>query len=94
MELKQSRSTSDIVERKEKIEKTLARLQSLKLIVSELRLQLETLNELQPERQEKPFLCTYCEKETRKGTEIMIKGFNGEVKKYYHEACFKVVLSS
>jgi chromosome segregation ATPase len=94
MEIKKSRFTSDVVERKEKIEATLARLQSLKFKVSELRLQLETLREQQSERQEKAFLCNHCGKAIRKGTEIMIKGFNGEVKKSYHGGCFKAVLSS
>jgi hypothetical protein len=94
MELKESRFTSDMVERKEKTEEALARLQSLKLKIAELRLQVETLRKLQVEKQEKARLCTHCGKAIRKGTEIMVKGFKGEVKKSYHEGCFKVVLSS
>lgn len=94
MELKESRFTSDVVQRKEKIETALARLQSLKLKVSELKLQLETLRKLQSERQEKTLLCNHCSKAIRNGTEILFKGFNGEVKKSYHERCFKAVLSS
>jgi hypothetical protein len=94
MQLEESRFTSDVVKRKENIETALARLQSLKHKVSELRLQLETLKELQSVRQEKSFLCNHCGKAIKNGTEIMVKGFNGEVKQSYHKGCFKVVLSS
>jgi prefoldin subunit 5 len=94
MGLKQSRFKSDMVERKEKIENVLARLRSLKLKVSELRLQLETLRKLQSERQEKALLCDHCGKAIRQGTEIMIKGSLGEIRSSYHEGCFKAFLSS
>jgi hypothetical protein len=83
-----------MVNRKEKVETALARLQSLKLKVSELRLQLETLKKLQSGRQEKTLLCNHCGEAIRNGAEILIKSVNGEVKKAYHECCFKAVLSS
>jgi len=94
MELKESRFPNDVVERKEKIEAALARLQSLKSKVSELRLQLEALRELQLKRQEKVLQCNHCGKAIRKGTEIMIKDSLGEIRRSYHKGCFKAVLSS
>ena len=97
MELKETRRHSDVVDRKEKIEATeatLVRLQSLKHKVSELRLQLEALRDLQSEKkQEKALLCNYCGRAIRKGTEITINGSLGETKKSYHEGCFKTILS-
>jgi FMN phosphatase YigB (HAD superfamily) len=94
MELKETRRHSDVVDRKEKIEATLARLQSLKLKVSELRLQIEALRDLQSEKQEKALLCNHCGKAIRKGKEITIKGSLGEIKRSYHKGCFKAILSS
>jgi hypothetical protein len=94
MELKETRCHSDVVDRKEKAEATLARLQSLKLKVSELRLQIEALRDLQSEKQEKALLCNHCGKAIRKGEEITIKGSLGEIKRSYHKGCFKAVLSS
>jgi len=94
MELKETRCHSDVVDREEKIEATLARLQSLKLKVSELRLQIEALRDLQSEKQEKALLCNHCGKAIRKGKEITIKGSLGEIKSSYHKGCFKAVLSS
>jgi hypothetical protein len=92
--IKKSHFTSDKVKRKEKVETALARLRSLKLKVSKLNLQLETLRKLQSERQEKTLLCSHCGKAIRNGTGILIKSFNGEIKKSYHRDCFKAVLSS
>jgi hypothetical protein len=94
MELKETRCHSDVVDRKEKVEATLARLQSLKLKVSELRLQIEALRDLQSEKEEKALLCNHCGKAIRKGEEITIKGSLGEIKRSYHKGCFKAVLSS
>jgi hypothetical protein len=93
MELKETRCHNGAVDRKEKVEATLARLQSLKHRVSELRLQLEALRDLQSEKQEKVLLCDYCGKSIRRDTEIMVKGSLGEGKSY-HEGCFKAVLSA
>jgi len=94
MELKETHCHSDVVDRKEKVEATLVRLQSLKRRVSELRLQLEALRELQSEKQEKALLCNHCGKAIKKGKEITIKGSLGEIKSFYHKGCFKAVLSS
>jgi len=94
MELKETQCHSEVVDPKEKVEATLARLQSIKRKVSELRLQLEALRELQAEKQEKALLCYRCGKAIRKGKEIRIKGSLGEIKRSYHEGCFKAVLSS
>jgi uncharacterized protein with PIN domain len=94
MELKETHCQSNVVDRKEKAEATLVRLQSLKRQVSELRLQLEALRELQSEKQEKASLCNHCGKTIRKGEEITVKGTLGETKRSYHKDCFKTVLSS
>jgi uncharacterized protein with PIN domain len=94
MELEETRRHSDMVGRKEKVEATLIRLQSLKHKVSELRLQLEALRKLQSEKQEKVLLCNYCGKAIRKGEEITIKGSFGEIRRSYHKGCFKAILSS
>jgi hypothetical protein len=94
MELKEPQCHSKVVDPKEKVEATLARLQSLKSKVSELRLQLEALRVMQAGKQEKALLCYRCGKAIRKGNEIRIKGSLGETKRSYHKGCFKAVLSS
>ena len=94
MELKETRRHTGVVDREETIEATLARLQSLKHRVSELRLQLEALRDLQSEKQEKASLCDCCGKAIRKGSEVTVKGSLGEIRKSYHEDCFKAVLSA
>lgn len=94
MELEETRCRTDVGDREEKIEAALARLQSIKLKVSELKLQLEALRELQSEKQGKTSLCNHCGKAIRKGQEITIKGSLGEIKRSYHESCFKAVLAS
>jgi hypothetical protein len=94
MELKEAHCHSDVVDYKEKAEAALVRLQSLKLAVSKLRLQLEALRKLQSVKQEKTLLCDHCGKAIRKGKEITIKGSLGEIKSSYHKDCFKAVLSS
>jgi uncharacterized protein with PIN domain len=94
MEPEETQCHSDVVDRKEKIEAALVRLQSLKHNVSELRLQLEALRDLHSEKHEKALLCSHCGKTIRKGNEIMIKNSLGEIRKSYHKACFKAVLSS
>lgn len=94
MELKDTHRHSDVINRKEKVETTLVRLQSLKLHVSKLRLQLEAFRELQSEKLEKSLLCDHCGKAIRECEEIMIKGSLGEIKSSYHKGCFKAVLSS
>lgn len=83
-----------MVDRKEKVEAALVRLQSLKHKVAELRLQLKALRELQSEKQEKALLCNYCGKAIRKGKENTIKGSLGEIKRFYHKGCFKAILCS
>jgi hypothetical protein len=94
MEIKETHCHSNAVDRKDRVQATLARLQFLKGKVSELRLQLEALRELQSERQEETLLCNYCGKLIRKGEEITIRGSLGEIKRSYHRICFKTVLSS
>ncbi len=77
-------------ERKEKVEAVLARLQSLKSQVSELRLQCEALKKLQSEKQ-KDLICNECGKLIEQGQEVVLKGSLGQVKGYYHRDCFKAI---
>jgi hypothetical protein len=77
-------------ERKEKAEVVLARLQSLKSQVSELRVQCEALKKLQSE-EPKDLICNECGKLIEEGQEVVLKGSLGEVKGYYHRDCFKAI---
>jgi uncharacterized protein with PIN domain len=95
MEVNETRCYPDgVVERKEKTQAVLARLQSLKCKVSELRVQCEDLKKLQSEKQMKTLVCNECGKPIREGNEITVKNTLGTVKSYYHEDCFKAILSS
>ena len=79
---------------REEIETALARLLSLKSRVSELKLQVEALKELQSGRIEQVLQCSHCGRLIRKGTEITITSPSGEIKRSFHEDCFRAVLSS
>jgi len=79
-----------VVERKEKVEAVLARLQSLKSQISELRVQCEALKKLQSERQ-KDLTCNECGKPIEQGQEVVLKDSFGKVKGYYHKDCFKAI---
>jgi hypothetical protein len=94
MEVNKTHYHSDVVERKEKVQVALARLQSLKCKVSELRAQCEALRTLKSEKQMKALVCNECGKPIKEGNEITIKDTFGVVKRYYHENCFKTFLSS
>jgi len=77
-------------ERKEKVEAVLARLQSLKSQVSELRAQCEALKKLQSEKQ-KGLICNECGKLIEQGQEVTLKDSFGKVKGHYHKDCFKAI---
>jgi prefoldin subunit 5 len=94
MEINKTHYHSDMVERKEQVQTTLARLQSLKCKVSELRAQCEALRKLQSEKQMKALVCNKCGKPVGEGKEITVKDDFGAVKSCYHEDCFKRILSS
>ena len=91
MEVNKTRYHSDVVERKEKVQAALARLQSLKRKVSELRAQCEALRTL---KQTKALVCNECGKPIKEGNEVTVKDTFGAAKSYYHEDCFKTILSS
>jgi len=80
----------DAIERKEKVEAVLARLQSLKSQVSELREQCEALKKSQLEKQ-KDLICHECGKLIELGQEVVLKSSFGRVKSYYHRDCFKAI---
>ena len=81
------------VERKEKAEAALAKLQSLKNQISELRMQCEALKKRQSERQ-KDMTCSECGKLIELGQEVVLKGSFGELASYYHKDCFKAIWRS
>jgi hypothetical protein len=94
MEVNETRYYDDMVERKEKAQAVLARLQSLKCKVSELRAQCEALKKSQSEKPMKALVCNECGKLIKEGNEVTVKDIFGAVKSYYHEDCFKTILSS
>jgi regulator of replication initiation timing len=93
MELDKIRCYDDAVAREEKTQVVLARLQSLKCKVSELREQCEALK-LQSEKPKKALVCSECGKLIKEGAEVTVKDTSGIVKGCYHEECFKALLSS
>jgi hypothetical protein len=94
MEASKTHYHDDAVERKERVQAALARLQSLRCKVTELRVQCEALRKLHSEKQMKALVCHECGKPIREGKEIVIKNAFGAVKSCYHEDCFKRILSS
>ena len=90
MQVDDVRCRINAVERKEKVEAVLARLQSLKSQVSELRGQCEALKKLQSERP-KELICKECGKLIEQDHEVVLKGAFGKVKGYYHKDCFKAI---
>ena len=90
MQINDVRCRISVVERKEKVEAVLARLQSLKSQVSELRVQCEALKKLQSEKQ-KDLTCSECGKLIEQDQAVVLKGSFGEVRCYYHKDCFKAI---
>ncbi len=84
------RNRIDVIERKEKVEAALAKLQSLKSHISELRKQCEALKKAQLENQ-KDLICHECGKLIELGQEVVLKNSFGRVKGYYHRDCFKSI---
>jgi hypothetical protein len=78
-----------VLERKEKVEAALAKLQSLKTQISELRMKCEALKQLQSEKRT-DLLCSECGKLIDKGQEVMLKSTLGNLS-YYHKDCFKAI---
>jgi hypothetical protein len=94
MEANQTSCYSDVMERQEKVQVALARLQSLKSEVSELRAQCEALRMLRSEKQTKELVCNKCGKPIAVGDEITVKDTFGPEKSHYHGDCLKRILSS
>ena len=90
MQVNDARFRFSVVERKEKVEAVLAKLQSLKSQISELRVQCEALKELQSEKQ-KDFTCSECGKSVEHGQEVVLRGSFGKLERYYHKDCFKKI---
>ena len=82
---------NSVVERKKKVEAALARLQSLKCQVTELRAQCEALKKLQSEKQKEALICNECGKLIKQSQEVTLKDLFGKVKSYYHKDCFKAI---
>jgi len=83
----------DLAVHEEKTQAVLARLQSLKRKVSELRAQCEALK-LQSKKQIEALVCSACGRLIKEGSEVTVKDTLGVVKSYYHEDCFRKILSS
>jgi hypothetical protein len=90
MQVNDARFSNSWVERKEKVETSLAKLQSLKNQISELRMQCEALKKAQSRRQ-KDLTCSECGKLIEKGQEVVLKGSFGKLGSYYHKDCFKAI---
>jgi len=83
----------NVVVREEKAQAVLARLQSLKRQVSELRAQCEALK-LQSGKQVEALVCSACGRLIKEGKEVTVKDALGVAQSYYHEDCFRKILSS
>ena len=87
MQANYAQCSSNMAERKEKVEATLAKLKFLKRQVSELRAQYEALKKLESEKKE-GLKCRECGKAINKDQEIKLQDSFGKVKGYYHKDCF------
>jgi hypothetical protein len=91
MQVNETRRDCEAGERREKVEVTLVRLQSLKHQVSELRKQCEELRKLQSEKQNTALVCRECGNPINQGEEITLKNSFGNLSSYYHKDCFKAI---
>ena len=94
MEINETPYEIILAENKDRAEATLARLKSLRNRVAEIRLQVESLRELQAENHEKTAVCFECGKEIEQGQEVTVKDQTGNPTNFYHRDCFKVIWSS
>jgi hypothetical protein len=78
------------VERKEKAESALAKLQSLKNQILELRMQCEALKKRRSEEQ-RVLTCGECGNLIEPGQEVVLRGSFGKLESYYHRDCFKAI---
>lgn len=83
-------SRDNKIRRKEKVESILARLQSLKGQVSELRKKCEELRLGNRE----DLICSECGRLIEAGQEVALKNSHGQIKAYYHRECFKKIWRS
>jgi hypothetical protein len=77
--------------RKEQIETTLTRLNSLKLKVTALRIKCEKLRLQTEKRTENK--CKKCKKTINNGEEIVFKDSSGKITQYYHKHCFETLVA-
>ena len=75
--------------RKNQIENTMNKINSLKFKVTELRIKCEKLKKLQNEKQ-----CKKCRKTISEGEEITFKDSSRNIEHDYHKNCFKSLLSN
>ena len=94
MLITETRNHDCLVEQRKKIEIAMARLQSLKRNVAELRLHCEALKKYQSENQTLALVCNECGKHIKEGQEVTLKDSLGKVKSYYHKDCFKGIWRS
>ena len=77
--------------RKEKIETTLDRLNSLKSRVVELRIKCEKLK-LQTEKRNEN-ICKRCKKAIIKDEEVTFKDSSGKITQHFHKRCFETLVA-
>jgi len=94
MEAKEIPYEINLAENKDRAEAALIRLISLRNRVSEIRVQVESLRELQAENHEKTAVCSECGKEIEQQQEVTIKDSTGNPTSFYHRDCFKAIWSS
>ena len=91
MEAKEIPYEINLAENKDRAEAALIRLISLRNRVSEIRVQVESLRELQAENHEKTAVCSECGKEIEQGQEVKVKDSSGNPRSCYHRDCFKAI---
>jgi uncharacterized protein with PIN domain len=84
-------SEIDLDQKKVKVEAVLVRLKSLKSNIAEIRMQVESIRQLQTGNQETAATCSDCGKEIDQGQEVTIKDAGGNPSRFYHKACFKAL---
>ena len=90
MQVNNARFSDTWVERKEKAEASLAKLQSLKNQISNLRMQCEALKKGRS-RGQRDLKCSECGELIDRDQEVVLKGSFGNLGSYFHKDCFKAI---
>jgi len=93
MQINEPKHQTSAVECRERVEDALAKIQSLKCKVTELRMQCEALKKSKLEEQ-KDLTCSECGRSIDQGQEVTLKDSHGEAKSYFHKNCFVTIWRS